>query len=50
MLVAPIDVGAGATIGAGSTLTKAAPPDELTLARSTQTTVRGWRRPEKPAK
>jgi bifunctional UDP-N-acetylglucosamine pyrophosphorylase/glucosamine-1-phosphate N-acetyltransferase len=50
MLVAPIDVGAGATIGAGSTLTKAAPPEELTLARSLQTTVRGWRRPRKPAK
>lgn len=50
MLVAPIDIGAGATIGAGSTLTKAAPPEELTLARSRQTTVQGWRRPQKPAK
>lgn len=50
MLVAPIEVGAGATIGAGSTLTMAAPPDELTLARSRQTTVKGWQRPQKPAK
>lgn len=50
MLVAPIEVGAGATIGAGSTVSKEAPPDELTLARSRQTTVPGWQRPKKPAK
>lgn len=50
MLVAPIEVGERATIGAGSTLTKAAPADELTLARNRQTTVPGWRRPRKPAK
>ena len=50
MLVAPIDVGPGATIGAGSTVSKMAPPNELTLARSRQTTVSGWRRPKKPAK
>ena len=46
-LVAPVKVGAGATIGAGSTITKDAPDGELTLSRSSQKTVAGWRRPEK---
>lgn len=47
MLVAPVEIGADATIGAGSTITKDAPPGELTLARAPQTTVQGWRRPQK---
>jgi bifunctional UDP-N-acetylglucosamine pyrophosphorylase/glucosamine-1-phosphate N-acetyltransferase len=47
MLVAPVEIGAGATIGAGSTITKAAPSGELTLARSKQVTVSGWQRPKK---
>lgn len=46
-LVAPVRVGKGATIGAGSVITRDAPEDELTLARSRQTTVAGWRRPTK---
>lgn len=46
-LVAPVEVGQGATIGAGSTVTKDAPAGELTLSRTTQKTVSGWRRPEK---
>lgn len=50
MLVAPIDVGSGATIGAGSTLSKEVPPDELTLERGRARTVSGWQRPRKPAK
>ena len=50
MLVAPIEVGAGATIGAGSTLTKNAPDGELTLARSKQVTIPGWQRPKKKPK
>ena len=49
-LVAPIEVGAGATIGAGSTLTKDAPDGELTLARNRQTTIEGWKRPVKRPK
>jgi bifunctional UDP-N-acetylglucosamine pyrophosphorylase / glucosamine-1-phosphate N-acetyltransferase len=49
-LVAPVDVGAGATIGAGSTISKSAPAGELTVARTRQTTVAGWKRPVKPAK
>ena len=50
MLVAPVDVGAGATIGAGSTITKDAPQGELTLERSKQVTVSGWKRPTKKPK
>jgi bifunctional UDP-N-acetylglucosamine pyrophosphorylase / glucosamine-1-phosphate N-acetyltransferase len=50
MLVAPVEVGAGATIGAGSTITKDAPPEQLTIERSKQTTIAGWRRPKKKPK
>jgi len=46
-LVAPVNIGAGATIGAGSTIGKDAPEGELTLQRSKQTTIKGWRRPKK---
>ena len=46
-LVAPVTVGAGATIGAGSTITKDTPAEALTLSRSKQITIEGWKRPEK---
>ena len=46
-LVAPIVVEAGATIGAGSTITKDAPADQLTLTRAKQATIRSWQRPQK---
>jgi len=46
-LVAPIEIGRGATIGAGSTLTKPAPEDQLTLERSKQTSIEGWKKPTK---
>ena len=46
-LVAPVEVGADATIGAGSTLTKPAPGDQLTVARGRQVSVKGWKRPVK---
>jgi bifunctional UDP-N-acetylglucosamine pyrophosphorylase / glucosamine-1-phosphate N-acetyltransferase len=49
-LVAPVEIGAGATIAAGSTVSKDAPPGELTVARSKQLTVRGWKRPVKQPK
>jgi bifunctional UDP-N-acetylglucosamine pyrophosphorylase/glucosamine-1-phosphate N-acetyltransferase len=45
--VAPVEIGAHATIGAGSTITKTVPADELALERSKQTVVRGWKRPVK---
>ncbi|HEV2227822.1 MAG TPA: bifunctional UDP-N-acetylglucosamine diphosphorylase/glucosamine-1-phosphate N-acetyltransferase GlmU [Steroidobacteraceae bacterium] len=47
VLVAPIVVGAGATIGAGSTVTRAVPGGKLTVARAPQKTVEGWQRPVK---
>jgi bifunctional UDP-N-acetylglucosamine pyrophosphorylase/glucosamine-1-phosphate N-acetyltransferase len=46
-LVAPVSVGSGATIGAGSTISKDAPEGELTVARGKQTTIPGWKRPVK---
>ncbi len=49
-LVAPVTVEKGATIGAGSTISKDAPANELTVARSRQTIVTGWKRPRKKAK
>jgi bifunctional UDP-N-acetylglucosamine pyrophosphorylase/glucosamine-1-phosphate N-acetyltransferase len=49
-LVAPVTVGRGATIGAGSTITKDAPADSLTLSRAKQTSIPGWKRPVKNAR
>ncbi len=46
-LVAPVTVGANATIGAGSTITKDTPEDELTLSRAKQISVSNWQRPVK---
>lgn len=49
-LVAPVTVGRGATLGAGTTLTKNAPPDRLTVSRARQVTIESWTRPVKKAK
>ena len=49
-LVAPITVGRGATLGAGTTLTRDAPAGELTLSRAKQLTLSGWKRPVKQKK
>jgi bifunctional UDP-N-acetylglucosamine pyrophosphorylase/glucosamine-1-phosphate N-acetyltransferase len=46
-LVAPVSIGRNATIGAGSVITRSAPDDQLTLARSQQSTIPGWQRPKK---
>ena len=46
-LVAPVTVGRNATIGAGSTITRDAPADALTLSRVKQVTLDGWKRPAK---
>jgi len=47
MLVAPVRIGADATIGAGSTITTDAPAGKLSLTRAQQATVEGWTRPDK---
>ena len=47
MLVAPVSVGEQATIGAGSTITRDAPAGKLTLERSKQVSLDGWKRPVK---
>ena len=46
-LVAPVQIGEDATIGAGSVIVRAAPPGKLTLARSRQRTIDHWTRPKK---
>lgn len=46
-LVAPIEIGQGATIGAGSTLGKNAEAEKLTFTRAAQKTIDGWKRPIK---
>ncbi len=46
-LVAPVEIEEGATIGAGSTISKRAPAETLTVARSRQVSIRGWQRPVK---
>ena len=46
-LVAPINIGHDATIGAGSTMTSDAPDGQLTVARAKQKTIEGWKRPVK---
>jgi bifunctional UDP-N-acetylglucosamine pyrophosphorylase/glucosamine-1-phosphate N-acetyltransferase len=48
-LVAPITVRAGATIGAGATVTKDVPPGVLSVNRGRQTTIENWTRPTKKA-
>lgn len=49
-LVAPVTVKRGATLGAGTTLTREAPADALTLSRVRQTTLTDWKRPQRKPK
>jgi bifunctional UDP-N-acetylglucosamine pyrophosphorylase/glucosamine-1-phosphate N-acetyltransferase len=49
-LVAPVRIGKGATIGAGSVINKEAPDGKLTVARARQLTLDGWKRPLKQPK
>ena len=46
-LVAPVAIGADATIGAGSVITRDTPDAKLTIARGRQQTIEGWQRPTK---
>ncbi len=50
VLVAPVTLGEGATIGGGSTITEDVAPGTLALARGRQTQIEGWTRPRKAAK
>lgn len=47
VLVAPVSVGEGATLGAGTVLRKDAPAGELTVTVATQKTISGWKKPTK---
>ncbi len=49
-LVAPVTVGKGATLGAGTTLTRDAPAGKLTISRPRQVTIENWTRPVKVKK
>ncbi len=46
-LVAPVTIGKNATIGAGSTITRDSPENQLTLSRAKQVSLAGWQRPVK---
>ena len=50
VLIAPLTLGAGGTIGGGSTITKDTPAGALTVARGKQVGVANWKRPAKGAK
>ena len=50
VLVAPVTIGAGGTVGAGSTITKSTPPGTLNVARGKQVTLANWQRPVKAPK
>jgi bifunctional UDP-N-acetylglucosamine pyrophosphorylase / glucosamine-1-phosphate N-acetyltransferase len=50
VLVAPVKLGDGATVGGGSTIAKDAPAGQLTVARARQATLPGWQRPKKVPK
>lgn len=49
VLVAPVTIGAGGTVGAGSTITKSTPPGSLSVARGRQASIADWKRPTKAA-
>jgi bifunctional UDP-N-acetylglucosamine pyrophosphorylase/glucosamine-1-phosphate N-acetyltransferase len=50
VLVAPVTIGAGGTIGGGSTVTKSTEPGALTISRARQTSFANWQRPKKVPK
>ncbi len=49
VLVAPVTIGAGGTVGASSAVTKSTPPGALTVVRGKQVSIEGWKRPVKKA-
>jgi bifunctional UDP-N-acetylglucosamine pyrophosphorylase/glucosamine-1-phosphate N-acetyltransferase len=50
VLIAPVSVGAGATVGGGSTIVEDVPENTLVVARARQVAIPGWQRPRKPPK
>jgi bifunctional UDP-N-acetylglucosamine pyrophosphorylase / glucosamine-1-phosphate N-acetyltransferase len=50
VLVAPVTIGAGATVGGGSTITKSTPAQALAVARGKQMVKENWHRPAKQSK
>jgi bifunctional UDP-N-acetylglucosamine pyrophosphorylase/glucosamine-1-phosphate N-acetyltransferase len=47
VLVAPVTIGAGGTVGGGSTITRDTPPGALSVARGRQSVIPNWQRPAK---
>jgi bifunctional UDP-N-acetylglucosamine pyrophosphorylase/glucosamine-1-phosphate N-acetyltransferase len=50
VLVAPVTIGAGGTVGGGSTITKSTEPGALSVSRGKQVSVVNWKRPQKSSK
>jgi len=50
VLIAPVSIGAGGTVGGGSTISKDAPAGQLSVARGKQVVIAGWKRPVKALK
>ncbi|MEG2977506.1 MAG: bifunctional N-acetylglucosamine-1-phosphate uridyltransferase/glucosamine-1-phosphate acetyltransferase, partial [Comamonas sp.] len=50
VLVAPVTIGAGGTVGGGSTVTKSTEAGALTVSRGKQISISNWNRPEKQSK
>jgi bifunctional UDP-N-acetylglucosamine pyrophosphorylase / glucosamine-1-phosphate N-acetyltransferase len=50
VLVAPVTIGTGGTIGGGSTITKNTEPGTLSVARGKQVSIANWSRPKKIVK
>src|SRR5207253_3445858 len=50
VLVAPVTIGRGGTVGASSTVTKNTAPEALTVARGKQVSIANWQRPKKAPK
>jgi bifunctional UDP-N-acetylglucosamine pyrophosphorylase/glucosamine-1-phosphate N-acetyltransferase len=50
VLVAPVTIGRGGTVGGGSTITKDTPPGSLSVGRGRQVSIANWQRPKKAPK
>jgi bifunctional UDP-N-acetylglucosamine pyrophosphorylase / glucosamine-1-phosphate N-acetyltransferase len=50
VLVAPVTIGRGGTVGASSTITKDTPPNALSVARGKQVSIANWQRPKKASR